>query len=598
MKKFLECTLIFLITLFSFNINVIAEELTIEPAENLNEIELLNENEIINNLNSEKFELNNEETNNNLQNEELNIKDVKNEEIKLQYTKVSISKVNEKNELIIGAKLQIIDSTNTIIKEWISDGTVYEIMLPAGKYILHEIEAPEGYELAEDKPFEIEVIIEENIEGNVNWNEYPCDHGEDNQTPLYYVEINSISYETYCINQGVATPNGIDYNGKIITPDDIRNYTKQETNVDTEGYTISGTRINVNTETISDYDVSDQTLTNQELYDKILDIIYHRQLAEKDEKFSELSIAEIRFITEFALKNYLNARITTYETVRVLNGTKISHTSFNKDGELWQTGDGTKYIKLYNKYYNREYLYDETSPTGYIISEGNGDSFGNFAKHWYHGHGSTKIPKIYAELFYYLISDDNNHPESMQLYIYSPTATYSDTPYQNLLGITGFIEDIEIKEQAIKLTTKYSEEKRDIKVEKIWEENKETQTETKPEKVTVNLYADEELYDSVELNDNNNWSHTFNDLNIYNEGKKIIYTIDEIKIPQYETLIEGNMDEGFKITNIAKKLPEQDFKDPENIKNPDTSDNIYSSIIISIISLTGIIFASLYIKSK
>ena len=46
-------------------------------------------------------------------------------------------------------------------------------------------------------------------------------------------------YETYCINQGLATPNGNDYNGQIITPDELREFTKQETNIDTEGYTIN-----------------------------------------------------------------------------------------------------------------------------------------------------------------------------------------------------------------------------------------------------------------------------------------------------------------------------------------------------------------------
>jgi hypothetical protein len=355
----------------------------------------------------------------------------------------------------------------------------------------------------------------------------------------------------------------------------------------------------VNTVTISDYDVSDQNLTNQELYDKILDIIYHRHLAEKNENFSELTIPEIRFITEYALKNYLNARITTYETARELKGTKINHISYNKNGELWQEGDGTKYIYLYNKFYNREYLYDETSPTGYIITSGNGDSFGNFAKHWYSGHGNTKIPKKYAELFYYLISEENPHPDTMKLYIYSPEATV-DMPYQNLLGITGFIDEVEIKEQNIEMTNKYSNEKTNISVQKVWKDNNNINKE-RPKNVTVNLYADEELYETIELNEENNLSHTFENLNVYNEGQKIEYTIKEVEVPNYKTEITGNANEGFTITNTYKNsmLPETENKDPETeIKNPETGDNINNDVFTLIISLTGLVLSSIYIKLK
>ena len=569
-----------------------------------------------NNTENNDTTLDNTTENNDITPEDSNDDKLENE-IPLQYTKVSISKLNEKNELIAGAKLQIIDSEGNIINEWISDGTIYEIMLPAGKYTLHEVEAPIGYELAEDSLFEIESIIEEIIIGDVNWSETPCDHGENNQTPLYYVEINNISYEVYCINQGVDTPDGNNYDGKIITPDNIRDYTKQETNIDTEGYTISGTRINVNTETISDYDVSDQTLTNQELYDKVLDIIYHRQLAVNDERFKNLSTAEIRFITEFALKNYLNARITTYETVRELKGTTIDHVRYNVNGEIWQTGDGTKYLKLYNKYYNREYLYDESSPTGYIISPGNGDSFGNFAKHWYSGHGKVKIPKEYAELFYYLISDENKHPETMQLYIYSPTGTGNETIYQNLLGITGFLDNVEIQEESISLKSNYSTEKIDITVNKVWNEsnttdektpnnttdnkndnntNKKEENNKKPESITVNLYADENLHDSVELSEENNWTHTFEDLDKYNEGNKITYTVEEVKVPNYKTEISGNEEEGFTIINTPEKKPP--IEEEHTPENPKTGDDIYKSFIMLFISLAGLTYSIININFK
>lgn len=616
MKKTVIYVLLMIFTLFSFNLTVFAQEVDTNANDNNNQEEVIetSEEENLEEINEENIEEeldeqedleedlddigedgsdgfdNSEEDSDELEDE------IVEDEIKIQHTKVLISKVNEKGELIVGATLQVIDSNGEVVYEWISDGTVHEIVLGAGKYILHEVSAPEGYQIAEDQEFEVEVIIEDEIIGDANMSEIPCDHGEDNKSPMYYIEINNVSYEVYCINQGLATPNGIGYNGQIVTPEDLRNFTKQETNIDGEGFTISGTRINVNTETVLDFDVSDQTLTDEELYNKVLDIIYHRNLVTKDERFNELSIEEIRYITEIALKNYLNARITTYETVRELNGTTIKHLSYNKDGELWETGDGTKYIKLYNKYYNREYLFDETSPTGYVITSGLGDALGNFAKHWYHYHNKTKMPAIYAELYYYLVSEEESHPEDMKLFMYSPVALTSDSPYQNLLGITGYLEDVEMKEQVIEMLDKYSEEVRNITVEKEWNDGTILEND-RPENVTVNLYENDVIIKSVELNEDNNWTYTFEGLNVYREGNKIVYTIDENQVEKYNAIITGNMEDGFTVTNTHERygmgspIPPQ-----EEIRNPQTSDNIVKNIVMLIIGLIGMFSLLISIK--
>ena len=82
--------------------------------ENINESfedEVLNENDIVNDS-------------------------VINEEVLVQETKVLISKVNEKAELIVGAKLQILNEDGSLVQEWVTDGLVFETFLPAGKYIL------------------------------------------------------------------------------------------------------------------------------------------------------------------------------------------------------------------------------------------------------------------------------------------------------------------------------------------------------------------------------------------------------------------------------------------------------------------------------
>lgn len=72
-------------------------------------------------------------------------------------TRVEISKQDITNgKELAGSKLQIIDSQNKIIHEWISaDKPELFEKLPAGEYILREISAPKGYEIAEDVKFTV-----------------------------------------------------------------------------------------------------------------------------------------------------------------------------------------------------------------------------------------------------------------------------------------------------------------------------------------------------------------------------------------------------------------------------------------------------------
>ncbi len=55
-----------------------------------------------------------------------------------------------------GAKLEIKDKDGKIIESWTSTDKPHTLeKLPAGEYILHEVSAPKGYELAEDIKFTV-----------------------------------------------------------------------------------------------------------------------------------------------------------------------------------------------------------------------------------------------------------------------------------------------------------------------------------------------------------------------------------------------------------------------------------------------------------
>lgn len=68
---------------------------------------------------------------------------------------LTVKKVDEDGKAVVGAKLQILDSNNGIIDSWTTDGTdhVVTATLSKGSYKLHEVSAPDGYEVAEDISF-------------------------------------------------------------------------------------------------------------------------------------------------------------------------------------------------------------------------------------------------------------------------------------------------------------------------------------------------------------------------------------------------------------------------------------------------------------
>ena len=87
----------------------------------------------------------------------------------------------------------------------------------------------------------------------------------------------------------------------------------------------------------------------------------------------------------------------------------------------------------------------------------------------------------------------------------------------------------------------------DIPVTKVW-------VGPATDSVTVNLYADGVKVDTVQLTAANQWKHTFANLDKYENGREIVYTVDEVLISGYKTKITGDAQIGFTITN-SKETP-------------------------------------------
>ena len=89
----------------------------------------------------------------------------------------------------------------------------------------------------------------------------------------------------------------------------------------------------------------------------------------------------------------------------------------------------------------------------------------------------------------------------------------------------------------------------EVAVEKVWNDAN-NQDGIRPDLITVNLLANDEVVDSTDLNADNEWSATFIDLPAVDEdGNEIAYTVEEVTVEGYAVNITGTAADGFIITN-------------------------------------------------
>ena len=102
-----------------------------------------------------------------------------------------------------------------------------------------------------------------------------------------------------------------------------------------------------------------------------------------------------------------------------------------------------------------------------------------------------------------------------------------------------------------------------IKVTKSWNDNND-QDGIRPKSVTVHLFANDSETDQYRvLNKGNNWTATFDNLPVSQNGESIKYTIAEDGVANYTSATTGNAKDGFTITNthtpatISKSVTKQ-----------------------------------------
>ena len=99
------------------------------------------------------------------------------------------------------------------------------------------------------------------------------------------------------------------------------------------------------------------------------------------------------------------------------------------------------------------------------------------------------------------------------------------------------------------ITNRYTPELISVSVSKVWEDAND-QDGLRPEEITVGLLADGvDSGRTLVLNEANRWTGTFDGLDEYSHGEKIVYTVREEAVNGYELQITGDAAAGFVLTN-------------------------------------------------
>ncbi len=109
------------------------------------------------------------------------------------------------------------------------------------------------------------------------------------------------------------------------------------------------------------------------------------------------------------------------------------------------------------------------------------------------------------------------------------------------------VEGYEATVTGYNIENKHNPEITEVKVTKIWDDNS-NQDGLRPSEITIKLLADGKVVDQKKLSGTGNtWSYTFTGLDMYAAGKKIIYTVEEVKVDNYTT---SASEDTLTITNI------------------------------------------------
>lgn len=109
--------------------------------------------------------------------------------------------------------------------------------------------------------------------------------------------------------------------------------------------------------------------------------------------------------------------------------------------------------------------------------------------------------------------------------------------------------EYEISDNGVEIYNHHTPEKVSVEGSKTWNDNGD-QDGKRPESITVRLFADGTEVTSKTVTANDNWKWSFTDLDKYNSGTEIVYTISEDTVSGYKSKVTG-----YNVTNTYTEAP-------------------------------------------
>ena len=123
----------------------------------------------------------------------------------------------------------------------------------------------------------------------------------------------------------------------------------------------------------------------------------------------------------------------------------------------------------------------------------------------------------------------------------------------------------------------------DLTIEKEWDDA--GNENSRPDSIIVNVFADGEQIETIEITAADNWKYTLEGLQKYKDGKEIEYTIEEIKLDNYVTRYEG-----YKIINSYKATGEIVPPNTGIKTTSSNSNNLYRELIVLLLGAASITY--------
>ncbi|PAV27670.1 hypothetical protein CIL05_20680, partial [Virgibacillus profundi] len=448
---------------------------------------------------------------------------------------IELEKVDDLGAILPGVTFELYNSSDELIATETTDEegkTLFENLQEAGSYYLVETEAPIGYELGEERHYvevgskerkPVSITIENqreltSVSGTKTWDDA---NNQDGVRPES-ITVNLLADGEFVRSVDVIAANNWDYSftnlPKYENEQEI-NYTVEEVELDVEGYTSVVDGFNI---------------TNS-YTPEVVDISGIKTWDDAD--------------------NQDGVRPASITVNLLANGAPVASTEVTADGNWkyifedlpkYEAGEGIVYtvtedtVEHYSQSIDGFNITNSYTPEVTVVT---------VTKNWDDANNQDGIRPASIEVQL----TANGEPVGGPIELSGETGwTYS---WENLplneqgAPIVYSVDELtELPEYEtsvndenhgnIIITNTHTPEVTEVSGVKTWDDA-DNQDGVRPESITVNLLADGEVVDSIEVTEEDEWMYSFTNLAKFNAGEEIVYTVTENLVNDYTTEIDG-----------------------------------------------------------